>query len=276
MGFVTVLVQHSWSMQPSGMEESSPQSSRSGSKKSTKRVNKKVPQPTRLSDPDSIQAFVHSYNSAHSLSSRQSKESEARDILERLSKLILQSCIPDSNRLDLIRSKMIKSNDPSKTKDKTRFFSSQSRSSLVVFASIKTRHLKEKAIETLLEALDTNCLSYDANECLHLFQLAKYLKKSLESLIDKAKSKRSLISRIDAEPTLDERVPIDSFMQKILRCLYLTIKRMEYISDSGFLKLTVNQSELLLQIREELPILWTNDPYMIQFISSLNDSVIST
>ena len=240
MGFVTILVQHSWSMVPNGSENSTKSNlvspaSRNSQKRSDSKsnsVNKSIKSnQVRLTDLSSIRSFMEAYNRASTVYQRQIMECEIRDILDRLSRLTLQSSITDTGRIDTIRSslKPVRSHSQTSSEsgsDKTRFYAAQARLSLVVFSSCRTRHLRERALDILLESLDTNALSYDPQESKLLFQLLDELRMALELVVDRARSKRSLIMSEtesgDVRGTdVDMRVSVDGHMERLLKVNFM-------------------------------------------------------
>ena len=203
MGFVTVLVQHSWSMQPS-------KSCRKPAKTSIgSRPNKKN-QPVRLTDIKSVIRFTDQFNRSDS-ANRRFLESEARDILDRLARLSLQSSILDPVRIDPIRQSLKAVRKPvtpdSVGQDKTRFYAAQARISLVAFGTSQALHLRDKALDILIEALDTNLLSYDASESKCLFDLIIHLKKAVQIAVDNTRTENPTEMRVNA----------DSHMERLLK-----------------------------------------------------------
>jgi hypothetical protein len=229
MGFVTVLVKHNWSLQPSQTNRQLTVSSATATahqqqSSSSKMTNSK--KLTRLTDKASIQMFIKRYNVAASDNERQHLESEIRELLDRLSRLVLLSCLSDPVRQDSIR-QSLKSvfNIKAKTKiagkkfdarqepsvEKTKVVASQARLSLICYSYCRTKHIKDKAMDILLEALNTNVLAYDSKETELLFDLVDELRLALEHTVDKIKQKDT--DRKDSDP----RIPIDIHIEKLLQ-----------------------------------------------------------
>jgi hypothetical protein len=226
MGFVTILVQHSWSMQPNA----------SGKAVETPKEEVKTPgtppkpiKPSdnvRLTDPYSVLDFINIYNTASSLKERQGLETEIRDILDRLTRLVLQSEIPDpiregSSKKSRIDKAFLESNSDLSI-NKTRCCAAQARSSLVAFSYCRTRNLREKALDVLIQALNVNYLSHDLVEIEQLLFLLNELKQALELAVDKARSKRSLLSNASVDEdtdniTIDSRVLVDVHLERLLQ-----------------------------------------------------------
>jgi hypothetical protein len=202
MGFVTILVQHSWSMQPNSISKKS---------KSPSRPSKKREKSTdvRLTDIKSVAQLIERFN--RSDSSLTHLDIEIRDVLDRLARLCLQSSIPDTARIDPIRVFLKAVKNPVSSdliaQDKNRFYAAQGRISLVAYANCKTRHLSDKALDILIEALDTNLLSFDGSESQSLFELIVNLIQALQISFDKARSE---------EPE-KMRVTVNQHMERLLK-----------------------------------------------------------
>lgn len=203
MGFVTILVQHSWSLQPNS--KSKPAQTSHRPKDRQKNIN------VRLTEGKTVSKLIEKFNRSDSAVAHQSMEVEIRDVLDRLAKLSLQSCIVDTARIDPIRvslnavKKLVSSDLIGQ--DKTRLYAAQARISLVAYAHCINRHLSDKALNILLEALDTNRLSFDGSESSCLFQLIIQLTRALQVSIDKARS----------EDTSEMRVAVDGHMERLLK-----------------------------------------------------------
>jgi hypothetical protein len=53
----------------------------------------------------------------------------------------------------------------------------------------------------------------------------------------------------------------------------LSLHRLEYINDIGNLVLNPEQADSLIQLRDELTMFRTDDPFVVQMISKIHDSV---
>lgn len=227
----------------------------------------------RLTDYRAVRKFIDSYNKSAS----PSKESGIRDVLDRLTKMTLQSNIPDTNRVDQFRSnkESQKKSSPSSLKqtdlniDKTRMYAAQARTSLMTFAYCHTRHLQEKAIDILIEALETNTLSHSTSETEILFQILDEARLALEATINSVRNQRMY----DAASDTDGRLFVDLEMERILKCIDLIMHRIEYICDMDALILLPTQADTLNILKEELGFFQTDDPSIVQLISSFHDSV---
>ena len=209
MGFVTILVQHSWSMRPGTMKKESTTSSNPHKDQSKNRS-------VRLTDFKSVAKLIERFNQSDPSITQKPIEVEVRDVLDRIARLSLQSSILDTARVDPIRVslKAVKKPDSSDIvgQDKTRSYAAQARISLVAYDACKTLHLRDKALDILLEALDTNILSFDRSESNALFQLIIQLTKALQFAIDKARS----------EDPAQMRVAVDNHLERLLK-VYLLI-----------------------------------------------------
>ncbi|KAJ3192036.1 hypothetical protein HK101_007141 [Irineochytrium annulatum] len=111
MGFLTVLVQHAWAMQPSaGGALAGPDDTRQSQEDSTttksRREKPAFPSPSdvRVSVPSTVASFVKCFNdnvgptSQNSPHAKERLESTALDVLARLENLVLSSAVPDPFR----------------------------------------------------------------------------------------------------------------------------------------------------------------------------------
>ena len=237
MGYVTILVQHSWSMQPNGAESSSIGPSTDPKNSSPTQLQRSSPQTVRLTDPSSIQSFINGYNHLKDKGPICKMEKDMRDVLDRLGRLTLQSTIPDLNRLDSIRLSMTSKSsssampknrqiDAQRTAEKSsgnvekaRLYASQGRISLVLFSRSKSGHFRNQSLAILLEALDTNALSSSKEETGLLIQLLRESRKTLERMVDGARNRRSLAT--DSNEDVDIRVVVDHHMESLLKVCHL-------------------------------------------------------
>jgi hypothetical protein len=231
-------------------------------------------EPMRLTDYHAVRKFMDSYNKSAS----PAKESGIRDVLDRLTKMTLQSNIPDPNRVDQFRSNQVSQtkSSPSSLKqtdlsiDKTRMYAAQARTSLMTFAHCQTRHLREKAMDILIEALETNTLSYAASETENLFQILDVARLALESIVNSAGNQPA----DDASSSeSDGRLFVDLEMERVFKCIDLIMQRIEFICDMDALILLPTQAYTLNILKEELGLFKTDDPSVVQLISTFHDSV---
>lgn len=269
MGFVTILVQHSWALQPNRIVNKSRSSYHPAADK--KKPNNDI----RLTDIKSVAKLIERFNRSDSTMAQQLLEVEIRDVLDRLARLSLQSSIPDIARIDPIRGslKAMKKMEVSDLvwRDKTMFYSAQARISLVAYSTCKIRHLGNKALDILLEALDTNLLSFDVSESNRLFQLIIQQTKALQTLIDKARSEDFSEMRVAVDNQLERLLKV--CMMLIHKGLLLSVQRIEYFVDMESLVLTPEFSDSLHDICRELDMFKTDDPHIVYIIFTLHEAI---
>jgi hypothetical protein len=229
----------------------------------------------RLTDIKSVARLIEKFNRSDSTIAQQIIDVEIRDVLDRLARLSLQSSIPDTARIDPIRVSLKAVKKPLSSdfiaQDKTRFYAAQGRISLVAYANCKTRHLSDKALDILIEALDTNLLSFDGSESQCLFELIVQLTCALQVSIDKARSE-------DPEKM---RVTVNQHMERLLKvcivysykALLLSVQRIEYFVDMESLVLTPTFSDSLHDICRELDMFKTDDPHIVYMIFTLHETI---
>jgi hypothetical protein len=129
----------------------------------------------RVTVPSSISQLVKYYNACDSPNARRECETACRDILERLEHLVLALVIHDPIRKDVIRSRLNtkKANGiPAQVNEialeKTRNFATEARISVIMLARCKSKHIRDKSMALLCEALDTNMLSTNSHEVMQL------------------------------------------------------------------------------------------------------------
>jgi hypothetical protein len=187
----------------------------------------------RLTESESLKKLVNVYNSTTKPETRRKYEHEIRDLLQRLQGLILQSSIVDENRVDSFRSSenaaAARKSTNSSFSEKTRRYSSQARSSLVAFSFCRAKALREKGLDVLNEALNINYLGSDSFELDNLLILLKELQSAVETLVDKIKSKRSLLSNesIASSSNIDMRIPVDTHLERLLLVSISTLMKTE-------------------------------------------------
>lgn len=216
MGKVTIHVSHAWTLQSAALDDPAPSRPETPKAAVTNRpVTPKQPYKgslplaaqVRVTVPSSIAQLVKYYNSCTSAIARRECETASRDILQRLEHLVLASVIHDPVRKDIIRSRM----NPTKALDKsqchpnsiektianpnslkvnptalekTRFFSTEARISVVMLARCKSKHIRDKSMNLLCEALDTNALSTNKHEIMQLQMLWVELVQMFRHVID--------------------------------------------------------------------------------------------
>jgi hypothetical protein len=151
----------------------------------------------RVAVPASIAQLVKFYNSCTEPSARRDCETACRDILGRLEHLVLSSDIEDTARKDIIRSRIkIYSSKSSNNSnpisiEKTRRFATESRISVVMLARCKSKHIRDKSMCLLCEALDTNILSTDKHEVMQLQMIWVELVQMFRHVIDARRYNKS-------------------------------------------------------------------------------------
>ncbi|KAI8618912.1 hypothetical protein BC830DRAFT_1106610 [Chytriomyces sp. MP71] len=205
MTHLTVLVQHSWAMQPAGAGPAPPPKAAAPETSSSRPKKPKIPR-VRISIPSTVANFVYLFNlETHTSEMRAILDAQALDILTRLEDLALASCIRDPRRRDPLReqavaqkAKAFGSKHAPKSKSMedisaprnnsltasiltaTRRYAAQARRSLLALATCRSRAVRSRSIGLLLEALDTNELGSDDGEVAALLLLVKELGDVLE------------------------------------------------------------------------------------------------
>ncbi|KAJ3220339.1 karyopherin beta [Dinochytrium kinnereticum] len=275
MGFVTVLVQHAWAMQPAGSEEQEYSAEQKPSQNGVTMSN------IRVSVPSSIHSFVKAYNSG-SRKNHERFETMAADIMARLENMVFSSIISDPSRKDNVRLSIAIANrnkekqDEEKNVDKspsskTKRYCAQARRSLLALSRIKSQEIRDRCLELLLEALDTNELASDDAEVANLLLFVNEIADVLEmAIIQRRRRKRQ-------GKGLNEKthyVTIDDYIERLLLCTALSIQRLEFACEvkAFYIPQEVHSSfEHLLDV--QLPCLTSDDPYLQQLICSTSETI---
>nr|KAJ3422749.1 hypothetical protein HK105_006494 [Polyrhizophydium stewartii] len=178
-----------------------------------------------------------------------------------------------------------------------------------MLARCRTSHIRDRAMDLLLEALDTNALATDAHEAQALQHLWSELVHVFRSVIDDRRRRRAMAgglafapraaqlpspfaaglhngaaSAIGGSPhdrgvaellesALDTKVLVDGHLERVLGCLQLTMQRIEYARDVKPFDLLPVMDESFQLLLEDLQLVRSDDPYVLQLISSIADSV---
>ena len=203
MGFVTIHVQHGWKMEASTHSKNGlptpynlPKSSSNGQKNDNAksmiagRLKAKPPLSSlvRLTVPASVAQLVKYFNCTQTKAELQELEEAVRDVLCRLEMLVLASCIPDSSRFDLIRSRLPGKQNERTPTEKTIKSSSEGRISALMLTRCRSHILREKALALLVESLDTNCLATTPHESMHLQMLWVEIVQFFRHVLDQARA----------------------------------------------------------------------------------------
>ncbi|KAI8907191.1 hypothetical protein EDD86DRAFT_255376 [Gorgonomyces haynaldii] len=252
----------------------------------------------RITVPSTIAQLVKFYNQCDTPVLRRECETACRDVLDRLEHLVLISTIPDPLRRDFIRSRKGRQQQ----EQKSHKLAGLGRISVLMLARCRSKHIRDRSMELLVEALDTNELSVSEEEANHLQMLWVELVQMLRHIIDAKRSSQGTV-QLQPGPTrrmsqvpktfytmeenidqmvnlaLDRRVPIEAHLESILMALSLTLQRMEYISDTK--KARRSPSYRLLQesyaaVLEDLPLLRADDPQMMQLVKFIQNAPLTS
>ncbi|KAJ8325251.1 hypothetical protein QVD99_006007 [Batrachochytrium dendrobatidis] len=206
---------------------------------------------------------------------------------------------------------------------KTTQFASEARLSVLMLSQCRTRHIRDRAMDLLMESLDTNILSTHMEETICLQHLWIELVHVLRHTIDGRRRHRAVSGGISiaaelnkhhsmsnpiqhkstdvprggslANPTnnqaalkrvnydrsvselvenvLDTQVLVDDHLERILSCLLLTMHRIEYARDVCHVELISAMDQSFYLLLEDLELVRSENPYIIQLIGDIQDSV---
>ncbi|KAJ3414575.1 hypothetical protein HDV05_006314 [Chytridiales sp. JEL 0842] len=319
MGFVTVLIQHSWAMQPAGAADIP------DGQKATHGSDAKLSDNVRISVPSSVASFVKVFNMANSDALRRKCDNMALDILARLEHMVLTSCVTDNLRKDPMRGslksqeEMVVSVKPTKqqkpkksdsetpTRDsgtskstekdtvsrvKKRRYASQARRSVVALAKARSRYIRAKAMDLVLEALDTNELDVDEVEITNLLLLVTELVEFVESTIEGRKRRIRQAKLVGEEVGEDGEAKdvsykegtrkadgsivlnVDEHLERLIMSIFLSLQRLEYAYEMKPFMIPIEIQHALKRFQECCHVsLSTDDPHVMFIISASSDTV---
>jgi hypothetical protein len=164
MGFVTVLVQHAWAMQPAGAIDPA----KIPDKPVETDFKFETKDDVRISVPSSVTAFAKGYNATTTAEERRKNEIKAFDLLQRLEHMALACRISDPFRFNKQKAANAKSNDRVKDElrntqkenakanpivaSKTRRYAAQARRSLLALSRVRSKEIRRKSLHILIDA----------------------------------------------------------------------------------------------------------------------------
>ena len=179
--------------------------------------------------------------------------------------------------------------------EKTIQFVAEARSSVLMLARCRTRHIRDRCMDLLLEALDTNITSSNQEEIRSLQYLWTELVHVFRGVIDDRRSRRANAGSLSittnqaqlihpssmtsynvsqlVDLALDTKITVDAHLERLLSCLSLTMQRIEYSQDVAHFELMDIVLSSFRSVIEDFLLLRSEDPYIEALISSLEDSV---
>ncbi|TPX62494.1 hypothetical protein SpCBS45565_g07001 [Spizellomyces sp. 'palustris'] len=291
MGYVTVLVQHSWALQPSISRASTPQQQlNTGSEKvPAGSGNIDASSTVRLSIPDTVAAFVREYNASSTPSNQQRRRRQALDIFDKLEHLVLAGPVvdpalrtPTSTKAPAARfpgreslnihphSRLLRQRVDANVGSTAehvhsspgRWSALHARRSVLAFTECNLPSIHDRAFEVLFEALDVNQLRTDNAEVESLLKLVS----------DMIERTLILVPLENAEDCASAKKNWN--VKRISMCMCLAMQRLEFAHEvRGYV--IPSETERIMQkyLDECLPNIQSTDPYLIHLMAEMEDSI---
>ncbi|KAJ3102940.1 hypothetical protein HDU97_000179 [Phlyctochytrium planicorne] len=198
-----------------------------GQKKSNKKL--KISD-VRISVPSSVQAFAKFYNSTL-IQEHDPYDRIAQDILKRLEHMVFSSLIKDPLRNGSTCASAsschndLDNSGKLSTSKKTKRYCAQARRSLLALSRIRSREVRDKCLDLLLEALDVNSLESDDAEVANLLLFVNEITDVLEIAIIQRRRRKRQGKHVNEKA--DHFVLIDDYIEKLLMIQWLTSTRVE-------------------------------------------------
>ncbi|KNC98630.1 uncharacterized protein SPPG_06312 [Spizellomyces punctatus DAOM BR117] len=291
MGYVTVLVQHSWALQPSTSRASTPQQHlNTGSEQVPAGLgNIHASSTVRLSIPETVAAFVRECNASSTPSDQQRRRRQALDIFDKLKHLVLAGSVvdpvlkaPTSTKtpaarfpgseslklhphLRLLRQRVdanLGSTEEHVHSSPGRSSALHARRSVLAFTECSLPSIHDRAFEVLFEALDVNQLRTDDTEVESLLKL----------ISDMIQRMLILIPLKNAEDCASTGKSWD--VKRISMCMCLAMQRLEFAHEVRGYVIPSETEQIMQQYLDEcLPNIQTTDPYLIHLLAEMEDSI---